>query len=376
MKKKALSKLIALIKKLDQKLWPTYFYVITDAMAKVLTEKTLVIVDVGAAMGVDARWQPAESLIQFVTFEPDTRSQDYATTARTVNFATGLSAEKGRKALHMTTFAPASSLYPLNMAQLQDFANREWHESAGSIPIEVDTLNNCLADRPDLRPDFMKVDVEGADLDVLKGASDFLDTTLMGLQIEVSFIERHKGAPFFGETDAFMREHGFALFILSREHWLRHNLVYGANSNPQLIWGDAVYFLKRDQLLERLRTVSSEDKTLMLSKFIAILLGYGAHDYAVEVIDAAFSAKLVSEAIANDLKKAVTSSVVNPTAYFFRCLSGVIFAVFIYLLSAPIGALRRRSGAYLKKRMANLLHHLSKSVARGGIYDSCISDHH
>jgi hypothetical protein len=198
----------------------------------------------------------------------------------------------------------------------------------------------------------------------------------MGLQIEVSFIERHKGAPFFGETDAFMREHGFALFILSREHWLRHNLVYGANSNPQLIWGDAVYFLKRDQLLERLRTVSSEDKTLMLSKFIAILLGYGAHDYAVEVIDAAFSAKLVSEAIANDLKKAVTSSVVNPTAYFFRCLSGVIFAVFIYLLSAPIGALRRRSGAYLKKRMANLLHHLSKSVARGGIYDSCISDHH
>jgi FkbM family methyltransferase len=374
MKKKALSKLIALIKKLDQKLWPTYFYVITDAMAKVLTEKPLVIVDVGAAMGVDERWQPAESLIQFVTFEPDTRSQDYATTARTVNFATGLSAEKGRKALHLTTFAPASSLYPLNMAQLQDFANREWHESAGSIPIEVDTLNNCLADRPDLRPDFMKVDVEGADLDVLKGASDFLDTTIMGLQIEVSFIERHKGAPFFGETDAFMREHGFALFILSREHWLRHNLVYGANSNPQLIWADAVYFLKRDQLLERLRTVSSEDKTLILSKFIAILLGYGAHDYAVEVIDAAVGAKLVSEAIANDFKNAVTSSVVNPTAYFFRCLSGVIFAVFIYLLSVPIGSLRRRSGAYLKKRMANLLHHLS--VARGGIYDSCISDPH
>jgi len=372
MKKKALSKFIALIKKLDQKLWPTYFYVITDAMAKILTEKPLVIVDVGAAMGVDERWLPAESLIQFVTFEPDTRSQDYATTAKTVNFATGLSAEKGKKALHLTTFAPASSLYPLNMAQLQDFANREWHESAGSIPIEVDTLNNCLAARPELRPDFMKVDVEGADLDVLKGASDFLDTTLMGLQIEVSFIERHKGAPFFAETDAFLREQGFALFILSREHWLRHNLVYGANSNPQLIWGDAVYFLKREQLLERLRT--EEQAHIILSKFIAILLGYGAHDYAVEVIDAAFSAKLVSEAIAKNLKKAVSLSVVNPTAYFFRSLSGVIFASLLYLLSVPIGSLRRRSAAYLKKRMANLLHHLS--VVRGGIYDSCISDPH
>lgn len=366
--------LIGALKKLDRHLWPAYSYAIAESMAQALSQNKLVIADVGAAGGTHPRWQPVESLTQFVTFEPDARSPENANLTATVNFTQGLGAEKGQKLLQLTQFPPASSVYTLNLEQLKDFANWEWHELTGSVPIELDTLDNCLSEHPELQPDFLKVDVEGADLDVLRGAAASLDTSIMGVQIEVSFMERHQGAPLFGEADTFLRDRGFVLFILAREHWLRQNLVYGANSHPQLVWADAVYFLKRDCFLERLRAIAPENQTPVLIKFIVILLSYGCHDYAIETIEAALKADLVSETIAQDLKQAVLSSTISPKSYVCRGFLGITFAMFLYLLSLPSHSLRQRTATYLKKQAKTFFHYCSKSIAREGIYGSSVAD--
>lgn len=368
------TKLIEALKKLHQKLFPDYYYVISELMAKELASSNLVVADVGAAYGTDSRWHPVENLTQFVTFEPDTRSQDYTTTKKTVNFATGLSNEKGQNLLYLTKLPAASSLYPINSEQIQNFATREWHEIVGSTLIELDTLDNCLANRPELKPDFLKVDVEGADLDVLKGGLNTLENSIMGLQIEVSFIERHKGAPFFRETDAFLQERGFALFILSREHWLRHNLVYGANSYPQLIWGDAVYFLNKEKFLEKLKSVESKQKTELLVKYLVILLAYGVHDYAIEVVDDVFSQSLISETSAQAFKKAIMSSIINPISYFLRHLAVIFLAGILYLIFLPLSFIRKRVGYFLKNHSRKLAFYLLSNTSKGGLYNSCISD--
>ena len=362
------------LKRIEERLWPEHTYRLSPVMQKTLANQPFVMADVGAAYGTDSRWLPVEEYAQFVTFEPDARSQDYATTAKTVNFSTGLSDRQGEQILHLTQLPAASSLYPHNLEQLQSFANYEWHEQVGEVPIILDTLDHCLAERPELKPDFLKVDVEGADLDVLKGGIDTLTQNILGLQIEVSFIERHQGAPFFSEVDIFLREQGFAMFILAREHWLRQNRLCGVNSHPQLIWADAVYVLTKSQFLDRLQSLSSDAQLSCLVKFLVILLGYGLHDYAIEIIEAVSEENLLSKELTQEFKQAVYASVVSPIVYGLSCLSGIVTTSILYLLALPIAPLRRRLRGYVRKHWSNLLRWCSRGLSRGGIHGSSLSD--
>ncbi|NET01101.1 MAG: FkbM family methyltransferase [Sphaerospermopsis sp. SIO1G1] len=367
-------KLIESLKKFHQKLFPDYYYVISELMAKELSNKNLVVADVGAAYGTDSRWHPVKNLTQFVTFEPDTRSQDYTTTNKTVNFATGLSNIKGQQCLYLTKLPAASSLYPINSEQIQNFANKDWHEVVGSTLIELDTLDNCLATRQELKPDFLKVDVEGADLDVIKGGVNALENSILGLQIEVSFIERHKGAPCFSETDTFLKSQGFDLFILAREHWLRKNLVHGINCHPQLIWGDAVYFLNKDKLFARIESVESQEKPVLLIKYLVILLAYGAYDYAIEIIDDALSQNIISEENAQGFKRTIMSSIISPFSYLIRHVLALLLGAAVYLVFLPLGFIRKRLAVYLNKHIRKLAYFVLTNTSKGGIYNSCISD--
>jgi FkbM family methyltransferase len=366
--------LINRLKHIEERLWPEHTFVLSQAMRQTLATHHFIVADVGSAYGTDSRWRSIEEYARFVTFEPDARSQDYATTAKMVNFATGLSCSQGEQTLYLTKLPAASSLYPLNLEQLQSFANYEWHELVGQVSIALDTLDHCLGKHPELKPDFLKVDVEGADLDVLKGGINALTQNILGLQIEVSFIERHQGAPFFSEVDVFLRERGFALFILAREHWVRRNRAYGVNSHAQLIWADAVYVLTKAQFLERLTSTLPDKQLSLLVKFLVILLGYGLHDYAIEVIDAVFDLEIISEAIAQELKQAVYASITSPVVYGFRCFSGIAVTTVLYLLMLPIAPLRRRLRGLCRKHWANLSRWGLQGFSKGGLYGSSLSD--
>ena len=164
------------------------------------------------------------------------------------------------------------------------------------------------------------------------------------------------------------------MFILSREHWVRYNLVYGANSHPQLIWGDAVYLLNKDKFLEKIKSTESKQKILLLVKYLVILLAYGTHDYAIEIIDEVLSQNLISEATANNLKESVINSVISPVSYFIRHLVGTLLAATLYLIFLPLGFIRKRAAKYLKNHTKKLVYCWLTNVSRGGLNNSCISD--
>ena len=59
--------------------------------------------------------------------------------------------------------------------------------------------------------DFMKLNVKGAELEILKGAERTLES-VTGLQVEMSFVELYLGRPFFADIDVFLRNHSFYFF--------------------------------------------------------------------------------------------------------------------------------------------------------------------
>lgn len=80
-----------------------------------------------------------------------------------------------------------------------------------TIKLPMVTLDSVVAEFPDRTFKFLKLDVQGAELDVLQGAT----STLSGIEVilaELSLVEFNVGAPLFDEVVSSMKDLGFLLF--------------------------------------------------------------------------------------------------------------------------------------------------------------------
>lgn len=80
-----------------------------------------------------------------------------------------------------------------------------------TIWLPMRTLDEVLTELPGREFDLLKIDVQGAEIDVLRGG----EQTLAGIEaivIELSLLEYNKGAPLIGEVMSWLSAHGFSLF--------------------------------------------------------------------------------------------------------------------------------------------------------------------
>lgn len=75
----------------------------------------------------------------------------------------------------------------------------------------METLDNLLAGAGIAHPDFLKLDVQGFELEILKGAPKAL-AAADAVLLEVSTLAQYKDAPLFHDVVAFMNAHGYHVF--------------------------------------------------------------------------------------------------------------------------------------------------------------------
>ena len=183
----------------------------------------------------------------------------------------------GQHTLHIGAAPMTSSLFEPDPAVMKQFHSL-WELCETTEEIPLDTMR--LDDIDDARPmDFLKLDVQGAELMVLEAAAAALTDTVT-IQAEVGFLPIYKNQPLFADVDSFLRAHGFAF----------HTMV-GVGSRPfrplikdgdpnrgfaQVIWSNALYF--RDPV--SFPKLASDGPDALLK--IAILAHelYGAFDLA------------------------------------------------------------------------------------------------
>lgn len=218
-------------------------------------------VDVGARGGPPRSWLKLTNQIAYVCFEPDEEEARQLKVAFSANdnfkatvLPKALGAKQGAVTLNLTKFRPSSSLLNPNTEVLQRFAVRNFFEVEETTSVAVDTLDSALED---LRSgcDFLKADVQGYELEVLRGAEERLARTC-GCELEVSFIEIYQDQPLFAEIDFFMRARGFFLADLERVWWHYADVPDYARLRGSLAYGNALYLRKdiaeptdREQLL-------------------------------------------------------------------------------------------------------------------------------
>lgn len=102
-----------------------------------------------------------------------------------------------------------------------------------------------LADIAELQDiDYLKMDIQGAELMVLENAGSALDRCVV-IQLEASFIPLYEGQPTFGDIDRWMRSHGFMPHCLAKlKRWsIAPTVARGDIRIPfnQLLECDVVY---------------------------------------------------------------------------------------------------------------------------------------
>ncbi len=139
--------------------------------------------------------------------------------------------------------APAcGSLYPPNEPLLNFFPDvAPFMRLRNTHAVETRRLDSIKEIE---RIDFLKLDVQGAELDVLKGAGDLLKDTLVILT-EVEFLPLYKGQPLFADVDTFLRGAGFQFHVFGtlarRFVWPLQTTDASVLGLNQTLWGDAMY---------------------------------------------------------------------------------------------------------------------------------------
>jgi FkbM family methyltransferase len=91
--------------------------------------------------------------------------------------------------------------------------------------VHAKTLDALVEQEHIPEPDFIKADVQGAELDVLRGGERALASAKLAL-LECPFIEYNEDAPTIGEYVAFLRERGFTPVEFLSPTWLKDRMTH------------------------------------------------------------------------------------------------------------------------------------------------------
>jgi FkbM family methyltransferase len=190
----------------------------------------------------------------------------------------------GNRTLYVTHEAMCSSLYPPNEKLLARYAGLQ--EVAGlnfSVEIETTTLDQFCKTENISNIDFLQIDVQGADLDVLEGAVTLLSRSVLGIQIEVEFAELYKGQPLFADIDSFLKSQNFTLLDIIPTHLPRaRGLITSHRHSGQLLWGEAFYL--RDPFISEVNdNLFQFPENILKLACIADILEFP--DYAIELLE-------------------------------------------------------------------------------------------
>lgn len=141
-----------------------------------------------------------------------------------------------------TNVPMTSSLYAPNTALLDKFQNLEnLTQVVRTEAVETRRLDD-IAEIDDC--DFLKTDVQGAELDVFRGAPKLLRQVAV-IHTEVEFVPMYRRQPLFADVDVHLRDAGFAFHKLDGAAGRPFKpLMKGKNPNvpiSQMLWADAVY---------------------------------------------------------------------------------------------------------------------------------------
>lgn len=250
-----------------------------------LLPNRLSVCDVGARLGIGEPWNRFRDLIRLISFEPEKDEFELLEQNKDINdivLQHALYKNKENVSFNVTKLIGASSLYKPNYNFLDNYPHSERFKVENVVDIEVTTLDTLYRDEIIDDMDFIKVDAQGAELDILEGGESVLSKNIIGVEVEVEFQLMYEKQPLFADVDNFIRNKlGLQIQDIRKTYWKHPAGINIGSKKGQLIFGDALYFRAPYEMLS---WCSDFDRDKASNKIrMACLMGivYGYLDYSL-----------------------------------------------------------------------------------------------
>ena len=179
----------------------------------------VVMYDIGARYGIHYLYLELLNLKKFsvVGFEPDPEEVIKQIQAKNSGikqiFPLALAESKGMRKIYITKHPGCSSLYPPNLDLLSQYLSSDFFELIDTKLVETISLDEFIEQFDVVPPDFLKIDIQGAEYEVLQGGKLTVSNNVVGIFLETQLRELYLGAPLFPEIHSLLTNQGFRLIF-------------------------------------------------------------------------------------------------------------------------------------------------------------------
>ncbi len=247
---------------------------VAGLLRDILRGERFVVIDVGAANGLLPHWELLNGIAQIYQVEP---RADACTTLEAQNRQAGLSATRhvvcagvagsdGMRTLYVSNAPTGTSLLPHDPEAAVDCA--DYVDPSYLFPIteqliETRRLSSVMEEGDEARVDLIKLDIQGAELEALRGLGPQRLEGLLGVELEIGMHGFYPHEARFPAIEQFVSDNGFELFDvrvarvrrpLHGEYGAYEAEIFSVDPNSPTIaariWEfDAIYFRKKSLVL-------------------------------------------------------------------------------------------------------------------------------
>jgi len=274
----------------------------TQWLRRVLGAQPFRFADVGAARGIPSHLTVLSEVADLMLFEPNPQEaqalsvhyQSANGASRVRVYPCALSGTGGKRTLHVTNVPTGSSLLRPSPRQALATGDEGYFFPMREIEVDTRTLSDVLQEAQVGSLDFIKLDIQGAELEVLQGAGQAYLEKLTAVELEIGMPGCYEEQARFSDIDQFLRSHQLDLFDIkpARGHRARKgdasfypikvfNVHPESPALPKRVWEvDAIYFRDPTQMLER----KDADG---VRRLVAMMCVYGFFQEALHVAELA-----------------------------------------------------------------------------------------
>ncbi len=197
---------------------------------------SVVMYDIGARYGIHYLYTDLLNLKNFkaIGFEIDENEtanlRETQKTGMAEVWPYVIAQSKANREIYITKHPSCSSLYPPNEALLSQYSSYDFFKIAEIKTVDTISLDEFIEEHRASQPDFLKIDVQGAEYEVLQGGCSSLQKVL-GVFLETQLREIYMGAPLFPDIHVMLSGMGFRLIFCE----------YNGDLGGEIVEFDAAY---------------------------------------------------------------------------------------------------------------------------------------
>jgi FkbM family methyltransferase len=195
----------------------SYFDTLTKT---ILNFEKPILLDIGAASGLQPHWSKLLGNSQIIFFEPHQESYEelikiysqspYMADLKFKNY--GLSYAGGKRDFYKTNCPTGSSLYEPDQNSMYVNDKDPYFFPVTKLTIDTKSLKQCLEEDGIEKIDGMKLDIQGSELEVIKGLDkNRIDNCLL-IESEVALVNIYKNGTTFTDLKDYLENNNFELF--------------------------------------------------------------------------------------------------------------------------------------------------------------------